>query len=108
MHSTLYVRCFNPSCKGYWTDNRDYNLLYLKHYQTYFNELLKVRGYVFLRDIYEALGFPITKESVVVGWWYDLSESTIYKGVDFGINYDTTGPDILLNFNVMGNVSEHL
>ena len=107
MQSALYARCFDSSCKA-WADNREYNLMILSYYQTYFNDLLKTRGYVFLRDIYEALGFPITKERVVVGWWYDLSGFTRYKGIDFGINYDTTGIDFLLNFNVMGSVIEHL
>ena len=46
-----YARVFDSNCIS-WTDNREWNLLYLKTAQTYFNDVLKTKQYVFLRDIY--------------------------------------------------------
>ena len=54
------------NCKV-WSD-KDYVEHMLKQYQTYFNDVLKYRGYVFLRDIYETLGIPVNKRSLYAGW----------------------------------------
>ena len=68
---SMYSQVFDSKCP-LWDKNQKFNLLLLQSKQTYFNDLLKMRGYVFLRDIYEDLGFPITLKTLFVGWVYDL------------------------------------
>lgn len=104
--STYIKATFDDTCTG-WTKNRELNRIYLIYVQRYFNDLLRARGYVFLRDIYEYLGIPITKECVIYGWVYRDSDSFI----DFGltnIDQDTDNPNFKLGFNVDGDIFSQL
>lgn len=68
-----YAQMFDSTCKD-WEKDRRYNLMYLKAQEYYFNEVLRARHYVFLRDILEYLGLPVTKASLFVGWYFDLND----------------------------------
>lgn len=102
---SMYARVFDSSCPG-WDKEQPFNVMYLKAQQTYFNDILKNRGYVFLRDVYECLGFPITKTSLFVGWYYDLTDTSIDNYVDFDIHENEDGTDIELDFNVDGDITK--
>lgn len=101
---SMYGRIFNQNCPM-WDPNREVNLMFLRHTQDYFNELLKLKGKVYLSDVYEQLGFPVTDASRCVGWCY-------YEGNVMGDNYidfelpkeftDDGDSDIPLDFNVDG------
>lgn len=39
--------------------------------QNYYNNVLQSRGYVFLNEIYDALGLPATPHGQIVGWLYN-------------------------------------
>lgn len=106
-----YARFFDEYCTG-WEKDPEYNLMFLKHQQSYANDLLKTRGYLFLNEVYEMLGIPITKAGQVVGWVYDEVDPVGDNFVDFGI-FDPKDPNkrlfvnghersILLDFNVDG------
>ncbi len=94
---------FNPN----WERDPQNNLTKLKAVQEIATNKLHSRGYLFLNEVYDALGFPKTKEGQLIGW---IESKTPY--VDFGI-YDgfrkaqrdfVNGlePSILLDFNVSG------
>lgn len=108
-----YAKFFDEGCAG-WSKDPEQNLFFLKRQQDYANEVLKVKGYLFLNDVYEMLGIPRTKAGQVVGWIYDEKNPVGDNVVDFGI-YDghrETNRDfvngyertILLDFNVDGNI----
>jgi hypothetical protein len=78
--------------------------MYLQHHATYFTDLLRVRGYVFLRDVYEAFGIPITKASIYVGWYYDAEYESTLNFVDIIIDELDDGT-FMLDFNVDGDIS---
>ena len=104
---SIYGKTFNRDCPD-WTNSRLANLLYLKNMEDYYNIMLKVRGFVFLKDIYEKLGFPITKASLVVGWFYDENNAFVDNRIDFDLPRMTEGDvDIPVDFNVDGDISEH-
>ena len=109
MTLSKYGRVFNSSCYA-WEKNRKFNLLFLKAEQNYFNDVLRNRGFVFLRDIYELLGFPITKESVIVGWVYEKNNPIGDNYIEFSIgdNDDETNPDVKIDFNVDGNILDRI
>lgn len=102
-----YARFFDSSCKE-WTKNAEYNLCYLRSQQSYFNDMLKARGHVFLNEVYDALGIDRSNAGCVVGWSLSKNGDNY---IDFGI-YETHGrntafvngyePTILLDFNVDG------
>lgn len=51
-----------------WDKNELVNGLTLASYECRLNDWLQIYGCLLLRDVYEALGIPVTKESLVAGW----------------------------------------
>lgn len=104
--SKKYSRIFDSKSQN-WDSNGKNNLVFLKHTETYLNDLLKVRGYVFLRDVYDALGIgPITKESIVCGWRYDKAVKLGHQHIEFNIK--KIGDQIFkIDFNVDGNILDY-
>lgn len=111
-----YARFYDDGCVG-WTKNAELNLMFLKQAQNMFNNKLQTRGYVFLNEVYEYLGIPMTQAGQVVGWVCDKNGH--HDGyIDFGIYnlYNDKARDfvngyervILLDFNVDGNVAKLL
>lgn len=105
-----YARFFDASCAQY-EDNMDYNLMYLRAQEQFANDRLKTDGYLFLSDVYEALGIKRTKMSQTVGWIYKPENPDGDNFVDFGIletNRETEDGGyekvILLEFNVDGPI----
>lgn len=121
---TPYARTFEKYIKkvnGEWVTNpfwndasNEYNMMFIKNQERYANDLLRAKGYLFLNQVYELLGLPITQEGNVVGWVYDKDSTVGDNFVDFGIYADScanyndfiNGVDdyILLDFNVDGNI----
>lgn len=105
-----YMMWFDENCESY-ENNHDYNSLFLRSQQALFNNKLQTDGYVFLSDIYEALGRKRTKMSQTVGWIYNPDNEDGDNFIDFGIfeTYRETDDGcckkaILLNFNVDGPI----
>ena len=102
-----YTRWFDSASPN-WEKDSEMNLMFLRAQQNYMNDLLKVRGHVFLNDVYDALGLPRSQEGAVVGWVLGPNNENC---VDFGL-YDiqnkdavnTYEKDFLLDFNVDGVV----
>lgn len=112
-----YARFFDEF-SAFWTKDPEYNLVFLKNQERYANDLLRSQGYLFLNDVYEMLGIPITRAGQEVGWIYDEKNKYSDSFVDFGI-YDldderkrlfVNGQErsILLDFNVDGYILELL
>lgn len=96
-----------------WTKDPEYNLLFLRKQQDWANEVLRSRGYLFINDVYEALGMQKSKQGHIAGWIYNEKNPIGDNYVDFGIyngkeqarkfvnGYERS---ILLDFNLDGNV----
>lgn len=110
-----YARCWDKHCKG-WHEDHELRLLFLRQTQNYANDLLKLRGHVFLNDVYDMLGFQRSKAGQLVGWVYDEKNPVGDNFIDFGIYdiykegsrdfVDNREPAIWLDFNVDGNIWE--
>lgn len=108
-----YAKFFDSSCTQ-WEDNSEYNLAFLKMTQEFANEKLRLKGHLFLNDVYDMLDIPRTKAGQIVGWVYDEKNPVGDNYVDFGIYelYSDANrrfvnglePVILLDFNVDGNI----
>lgn len=103
-----YIRLFdefNPN----WQRNADMNQHFLKISQAQMNDKLRVRGHVFLNDVFDQLGMPRTPAGAVTGWVRDNPHGD--GEIDFGL-YKPTNVDFLnghersvwLEFNVDGVV----
>ena len=105
-----YARFFDETCLNY-EENMDYNIMFLHSQEQYANDRLKADGYLFLSDVYEALGIKRTKMSQTVGWVYRPENPDGDNFVDFGIletNRETEDGGyekaILMEFNVDGPI----
>lgn len=96
-----------------WTKDPEYNLTFLRRQQDYANHVLKLKGYLFLNDVYEMLGIDKTKAGNVVGWVYDEEHPNGDNYVDFGIYNGNEAncrfvngweQTILLDFNIDGPI----
>ena len=112
-----FARFFDEGSR-YFTKDPEYNLMFLKNQERYANDKLKAKGYLFLNDVYRMLDIPETKAGQIVGWTYDEKCPNGDNYVDFGI-YNTNREKsrdfvngyekvILLDFNVDGNILEHI
>ena len=98
-----------------WTKNSEYNMALLKTKQQYCNDLLRIKGQLFLNDVYDTLGFPRTKAGQMVGWVYDEKNPIGDNFVDFDI-YNERNADFIngytssciLDFNVDGNILDYI
>lgn len=108
-----FARIFDEYCIG-WSKDPESNLIFLKQQQNWANEKLKAKGYLFLNEVYEMLGFPITKAGASVGWIYDKDNPIGDNFIDFGI-YNMNSQkahdfvngyerSIVLDFNVDGPI----
>lgn len=111
---SMYARFFDPLSPN-WSEEPEYNLLFLRMQQNYWNDMLKARGHVMLNDVYKSLGLEPTSAGAVVGWILAKGAGDNY--IDFGI-YDSTDNardfvngregSILLDFNVDGVIFDKL
>lgn len=112
-----YSRVYDSGNIG-WTKDPHANKTFLMQQQRYCNELLQKKGYLFLNDVYELLGYARTAYGQVVGWIYDEKHPIGDNFVDFGIYnlndeakcrfIDENERSILLDFNVDGKILEYI
>lgn len=98
---SMYARPFDDACFG-WTKDPEYNKRFLLTQQTYFNDLLKAKGHLFLNEVYDGLGMIRTKIGQVCGWVYDESNTIGDNYVDLGIKIIRVNDKI--NFIIDPNV----
>jgi hypothetical protein len=62
--------------------------------QNYFNQLLHIRGYVFLNEVYDALHLPRTHVGQLIGWVsgpVNLNPDLEGEGAEIELNIQTEG-----------------
>jgi hypothetical protein len=78
-----YLQPFFDESNTNWTRDATANYLWLKAVQSHMNRILQIKGYVFLSDVYKALGMEPPRESIVTGWLFDSETGDQY--IDFGL-----------------------
>jgi len=108
---SLYAKQFDRSNPN-WQKNAEMNRAFIQIKQDIANHDLNARGYVFLNDVYEALGFERTKAGQHVGWVRN-GDGDGY--IDFGLQeihnaglVDGTNKEAWLDFNVDGPIQNLL
>ena len=79
-----YARCFDQTCDA-WTKNPELNLMFLKRQEDYLTDKLRLRGHLFLNEVYDALGMQRTVAGNNAGWIYDEKNPTGDNYVDLGL-----------------------
>lgn len=107
----IYNRVFEQGATDAWKNDLGVNQMFLSQQQRFAQELLNRRGYLWLSEVYQALGFPESDISRVVGWKVRRNPdgSKDFPLVDFGLNTPHPFDDqynhaksIYLDFNVQG------
>ena len=113
--ASIYAKYFDEGSPN-WDKRSGYNWRFLYSIQAQMNNRLHAEGFVFLNEVYEALGIKRTSEGAVVGWVLDGGNSDNY--IDFGC-FDDKRQDfrdfvngwntaILLDFNVDGVIYDKI
>jgi hypothetical protein len=108
---SVYGRFFDESSPS-WSKTPEYNLTFLKAQERFANDRLRTHGFVFLNEIYEALGLKRSQAGQIVGWKLGSGGDDY---IDFGI-YDITDEcnrafvngierTVFLDFNVDGIIT---
>ena len=103
-----YAKFFDETCSE-WTKDPEYNLMVVRSQQNYWNDILRIKGHVFLNEVYDSFGIPRTQAGAHVGWFMGKEGDNF---IDFGV-FDGDNPrsrafvnglerSILLDFNVDG------
>lgn len=109
-----YARVFDSN-NGNWKPSPDYCRFFLTAQQQFANDSLRVKGHVFLNDIYDWLGYDRTSIGQLVGW--TINSTTGDNFISFGLDSSFNIHQItdhyneqshLLNFNVNGIIYDKL
>ena len=94
--------CFDEGSPN-WVRDQDMNTMFLNANENYFNHRLRARGFVFLNEILEKLGIPLTSFGALNGW--------LYKTGTGHISFDPVaqeGERYILDFNVDGVIYDKI
>lgn len=108
-----YARFFDEA-SPFWEKDAEYNRMFLQIQLRELNNRLRINRFLFLNDVYDALGLPRSRAGQIVGWVYDEKNPNGDNYIDFGI-FDVTKEgsvnfvngyerSILLDFNVDGPI----
>lgn len=91
---------FDKNCPE-WVNDVDCNKWFLRHAEDYFNDKLRVRGYVSIIDVFNHL----TLEYDIERWMNEKFKDIcwVYKDddkIDFGTQVDEENNIFYLNFNI--------
>lgn len=111
-----YARFFDETSPN-WVKTAEWNLIFLRAQEKFANDRLKMYGYVFLNEVYEALGLERSQAGQEVGWRIDKDGNSPTGGdgfISFGLGdiYDDNARAFvnglenvaLLDFNVDGPI----
>lgn len=122
-NSNPYSALYSCGNRG-WETNAVLNYDYLMTQQAYLNHKLQAQGFLFLSDVYDALGFDASmlgadkvRASHILGWIYDPNDSMRDNYVSFGLTnknnitkpnvqkqIDHNEPNFWLEFNCDGDI----
>jgi hypothetical protein len=99
----LYARVFDIASKN-WMNNKEHNKTFIKVQEQWMNDRLQAIGYVFLNEVYDALGLPRSAQGQLVGWF----RAPYSNVVEIDIVDDTQDGGFLLAFNPDGVIYNKL
>lgn len=114
--SAIYARVWAQHTTSCWTNDPDYNTVFLRLQQNQMNDRLRSKGHIFLNEVYDALGLSRTAAGSVVGWiWQGDGDNYI----DFGVFQDENHEELVdfmigrekslvIDFNVDGMIYDKI
>lgn len=105
-----YGRFFDDTSAN-WNPTAEYNRTFLLAQQRFANQKLEAQGWLFLNDVYDALGLPRSQAGQIVGWTVDGTDRYIDFNLDQLYSREsrafTNGLEsvVWLDFNVDGPIN---
>ena len=110
-----YARIFDEGNPNFLKDDPVHNRNFLVMTQNYLNQRLSVNEFVFINEVYIALGYAPTYEGQYIGWSLKKNPNSVIDLGLFNFDYETRrmfwrGDEdaILLDFNVDGVIVDEL
>lgn len=115
-----YAFVFSEETSTQYKRNYDMNLFMLKSAQHYANDILRIRGHVFLNEVLDSLGIARTPAGAVVGWvsghndHNENNDQVVVFGIEAPVNEemqnqsDSMFQPFYLNFNVDGIIYDQI
>lgn len=98
MFDELFARNFDET-NPHWDHRSEYNEMFLQVQEGYFNDRLAARGYLFLNDVYDALGFPRVPTGQLIGWVHAEGDEVIFRLTktddSFFVEFNITNSDTM-------------
>lgn len=85
----------------YWSNSPTHVEFFLKSQERFMNDNLKIRGHLFLNEVYDALGVPRTKAGAVVGW-VDNGQGDGFVDFDLYNPYNKVNRDFINGYHRRG------
>lgn len=105
---SVYARLFDET-NSEWKNNVEHNRMFLEEQERWVNHKLRRDGFVFLNEVYQALGFERTSIGQITGWLVNPQEGDGY--IDFGLfeqRNKEDSPNFWLDFNVDGIIYDKI
>lgn len=109
-----YLRPFFDETNPNWRKDHVANYLFLKGVQTHMNNLLQIRGHVFVNDVYDALCIDRCREGQVAGWLKNGTDEYVDLGFMSANNpasiafLDGDECSVRLNLNIDGLIYDKI
>jgi len=91
----------------YWKPDNNYNTIFLRGRQSYFNTRLVANDYLFWNDVLSECGFPKCEPGQIVGWTANGEDEYVDFRMEEAYMVDEEGvrrPVVLLDFNCEGSI----
>lgn len=62
------IKIVDKNCIEGWSDDSWYNLMIINHVVSKANDMLRIRGWISLNEVYLWLGLPLELNAQIVGW----------------------------------------
>lgn len=99
---TIIVEYNNQSRN--WSSDQQINSFFLRHVHNYARDMIRIRGHVFLNEIFDELGLPRTSDGQLKGWLCIEGEAPeMWKE----INQDDSGA-ITIEFRNLGVIYDKI
>jgi hypothetical protein len=105
-YANAYSRIFdNCNCPDEFSKDGSANYIFLRAHIFMLQDKLRANGYLFLNDVYKALGFPITLAGQSAGWIYDYDDKA---NTEFAVEgFDETEVNLSQAFRDLANGREN-
>lgn len=101
METPTTVEAYFDPTNGNWSPNDMNNFMFLRMTMNHAQAMLKVRGHVFVNDLFDLLGLKRQPSGQLVGWLYERGDKVVYE-------VEHHDDKIVLRFHTHGDIHQSI